>query len=129
MNKYQIRYKGDKGIDGIAYMLKAYYKGFLVGDVRYNLDDAKIETLLFQRKKDKDNDKDRSFEGIMIFLHESHRVTTIDIASIGDDEVSRSGGKAYVIYDKIKLDMMEEFEKIGFRQVETIEFSKDNKEN
>lgn len=123
MNKYQIRYKGDKGIDGIAYMLKAYYKGLLVGDVRYNLDDAKIETLLFQRKKDKDNDRDRSFEGLMISLHESHRITTIDIASIGDDEVSRSGGKAYVIYDKIKLDMMEEFEKIGFKQVETIEFS------
>ena len=78
MNKYQIRYKGDKGIDGIAYMLKAYYNGFLVGDVRYNLDDAKIETLLFQRKKDKDNDRDRSFEGLMISLQESHRTTTID---------------------------------------------------
>ena len=125
MNKYQIRYKGDKGVDGIAYMLKAYYKGFLVGNVRYNLDDAKIETLLFQVKKDEDNDKDRRFEGLMICLQESHRVTTIDIASIGDDEVSRSGGKAYVIYDKIKLDIMEEFEKIGFKQVETIEFTDD----
>ena len=126
MNKYQVTFRGEKSLDAVSYLLKIHFRGMLVGEVRHNTDDGNSATLLFQRKRYEWDPKDEVYDGVMVSLFESHKVITVDIASVGSDElnhISPDDKKGYVVYDRIKLDMISEIEKMGFNEIEILEYT------